>query len=113
MLQTPHESMAGGAKVDLLTANTTEQEFQNILKYRPHYMTFFLALADMMLASGAEQLDARGLLSVMRWFGKKYTNSKVTIGNQFSQYFADEGVKRRPDLASLFVRHPHREKKKK
>lgn len=113
MLQMPHESMAQGAKVDLVTADSTEQEFQNILQYRPHYMVFFLALADLMLASGADCLDARGLLSAMRWFGKKYTKDKVRIGNQFSQYFTREAISRRPDLAPYFVLRPELEKKHK
>lgn len=105
-----YTSMAKAATVDLVSADSVKEEFDNILKYRPHYMVLFLSLADMMVAEGADRLDARGLMSVMRWFGKKLTKKKVGIGNQFSQYFVDEAGKRRPDLKPYFTRQPDREK---
>jgi hypothetical protein len=111
MLEGPNESMKHGSGVDLVTADTTQKEFDNLLKFRPHYMTLFIALADFAVQGQADRLDARGLMSMMRWFGKRLTGKKLGVGNQFSQYFAREAIKRRPDLAPFITLRPDLEKK--
>lgn len=93
------------------TSSDPEEQFEHMMKYRPHYLKLFIRLAQTLLKAGAKRIDARSLFGLMRGFGEDYAEAKLQIGNQLSQYFADAAVEKCPDLKGRFIRRKNREKR--
>lgn len=114
MLDDPYSQMDDASHMNLISAESVELEFKNMLKLVPGVMVYFITVCDHMLKVDK---PAWTLLSGRDVFGSMRARCQGFLGvdafgidNRFSQHFVREAIKRRPDLAPYFEQREYREK---
>jgi len=96
----------------LVSAETVEEEFKNMVKMVPGVLAYFIKNAYYMIQHEEYRvISGRGVFESMRGRCKKFLGvERFGIDNRFSQHFVRAAIRKHPDLAPYFEQREYREK---